>query len=511
MGGVRGYDEGWRVMGRRTVWWRALAAVGAALCATATLTAGATAAGTPDPYAYAEDATRVDGMPSTTGAVRLAPGKTYRSSLREGGKLYYRLELGAGANAYVSATAVPDLGTAVASAEGVKVTVQDADGHRCSSETARFGPTRSPHPVTAWASRQIGSDPYMCQEAGTYYVLVERVGTVTPDRSTQGTQGTQGSSDGGEAWGLELGYVLEPVVKQAGSTSPPEAWNSASPEAVTGDARRRKGGTSFTTASAVAQGVWEDTDGIRAGQTLYYKVPVDWGQQLYVTAELGSADGNDDGNDNGYVGNALVMSLYNPVRGSVDDATIGYNGRQTSADLDPLPPVRYDNRFAADGETSGMRFAGWYYLAVHLGAPVADRFGDGPLGLTLRVRVAGSAAEGPDYLDAPEPRGVFEITAEDRKAAESGSVDGGGSGGGTEGGTGSADAETTGNTQGIAADPIAMKLVAAGGIGTGSLLLLWLGLWTVVARRRAAVVPAAGQGVAMTKRGRGRGRGAPRG
>ncbi|GGZ83969.1 hypothetical protein [Streptomyces bluensis] len=503
-------------MGRRTVWWRALAAVGAALCATAGLPAQAAAAGTPAPYAFAEDATRVEGMPSTTGAVRLAPGKTYRSSIREGGKLYYRLELGNGANAYVSATAVPRMGTAVASAEGVKVTVQDVNGHRCSSETARFGPTGSPRPVTAWASRQIGRDPYMCQEAGTYYVLVERVGTVassqgTQDtRSSQGLQGSQQSQESresqessGEAWGLELGYVLEPLLKQTGSTSAPEVGNSTSPAAVTGDAKRRRGGTSFTTASAVAQGVWEETDGIRAGQTLYYRVPVHWGQQLYATAELGGSGSGDDG----YVGNALVMSLYNPVRGFVDDATAGYDGRQRSADLDRIPPVRYDNRFARDDRMSGMRFAGWYYLAVHLGAPVAERFGEGPFGLTLRVGVAGSAAEGPGYLGTSEPAGVFEITAADQEAAESGSV-GGATGAGEESGgsAGSGTAEASDGARGIGDDHTVMKLVAVAGIGTGSLLVLGLGVWTVAARRRTGV-GAAGQGVAV----KGPGHGAPRG
>jgi hypothetical protein len=29
-----------------------------------------------------------------------------------------------------------------------------------------------------------------------------------------------------------------------------------------------------------------------------------------------------------------------------------------------------------------------------------------------------------------------------------------------------------------------MRLVAAGGLGTGSLLVLWLALWTVLSRRR---------------------------
>jgi hypothetical protein len=188
------------------------------------------------------------------------------------------------------------------------------------------------------------------------------------------------------------------------------------------------------------------------------------------------------------VGNALVMSLYNPVRGFVDDATTGYDGRQRTVDLEPLPPVRYDNRFALDDEMSAVRFAGWYYLAVHLGAPLADRFGDGPLGLTLRVRVAGSAAEGPGYLGTSDPSGVFEITDEDQEAAESGSVGGGtasGTTGGSDGGEESGTAEPLGNAQGIGADDTAMKVVAVGGIGTGSLLLLGLGVWTVVARRGA--------------------------
>ncbi|MPY42191.1 hypothetical protein FNH04_20450 [Streptomyces phyllanthi] len=479
------------MMGRRTVWWRAVAAVGAALCATTALPEQAAAAGNPDPYAFAEDARTVEGTPATTGSVRLAPGQAYRSSLGEDGKLYYRLELDDSSHAYVSVTAVPKPGTTVASTEGVKVSLQDADNHRCSSETSRFGPTRSPRPVTAWASREIGSDPYMCQGAGTYYVVVERVGTVTSSRGSEGqeTEGSQGSPDEGSAWALELGYVLEPPLKQTGSTKAPETWNSASPQGISGDAERRKGGTSFATASPVAQGVWEAPGGIRPGGTLYYKVPVDWGQQLYVTAELGSASSDSDG----FVGSALVMSLYNPVRGFADDVTSGYDGSQRSVDLKPLPPVRYTNRFALSNEMSAMRFAGWYYLAVHLGAPVADRFGDGPFGLTLRVRVAGTAAEGPGYLGASEPQGVFEVTDEDWETAERGPESGaevdegsGYSGGGESGGTaGSGGSQASGSTQGLAAHDTSLKLVAVGGIGTGSVLVLGLALWTVMARRRA--------------------------
>ncbi|GGZ12163.1 hypothetical protein [Streptomyces poonensis] len=475
-------------MGRRTVWWRVVAASAALLCAAAALSGTARAAGTSDPdpsapYAFDEDARTVEGATSTTGSVRLVAGTTYRSSLGADGKLYYRLELDGAADAYVSATAVPRPGTAVASSAGLKVSLQDADGHVCSSDTARFGPTRSPRPVTAWVVREADRDAYMCRAAGAYYVVVERA--VTGGSSQEGTEG------GGEPWELELRHAWEPPLKDAGATTaPPENWSSATPEAVTGDGGPRTGGTGFATASPVGQGVWSQTGGIRPGRTLYYKVPVDWGQQVYATAELGSADGGGDG----FTGSAMVVSLYNPVRGLVDDVTSPYDGRQRSVALDPLPPVRYGNRHAVDDETSAMRFAGWYYLAVHLGEPVAERFGDGPFGLTLRVRVEGSPEEGPGYLGASEPRDVFTVTAEDREAAENGEgagtagEDGGGAGGtgGDEdsGGTGSAAA--SGGGRGPGGHATAMKVLAAGGIGTGSVLVLGLGLWTLVARRRAA-------------------------
>ncbi|MBD9701621.1 hypothetical protein [Streptomyces caniscabiei] len=502
-------------MGRRTVWWwRAAAAVGAALCGTTAPTGTAVAADAPTPYAYARDAITVEGATSSTGAVRLAAGQTYRSSVGPGGKLYFRLDLGAAANAYVSATAVPEAGSAVGSADGVRVSVQDADAHRCSYETARFGPTRSGHPVTAWASRVIGSDEYMCQEAGVYYVVVERVGSAVGGGTGTSTGSVSGSASGSasgsvsgsasgsvtgspskggaEKWGLELGFVSEPAVTKGGATNAPQTWNSASPEAVSGDPEDRRGGSGFATASPVAQGIWRDEVGIRAGETLFYKVPVGWGQQLHATAELGSTTEGD-----GYVGNAFVMSLYNPVRGLVDDRTANYGGDQRSVALDPLPPVAYENRFSLDDEVGGMRFAGWYYLALHLGTSVADRFGDDPVGLTLRVRLEGEAGTGPGYLGASVPRGVFEVTDGDREAAENGTTgdtleDGAGGSGGAEGGAdgGSAgrsgDGEGSGGSSGGGDQRLAMTVVAAGGIGTGSLLVLGLLLWTVVARLRAS-------------------------
>ena len=468
-------------MWRTAVWRRAMWGTGALLCAavalpgnpavaapSASLPLSASAsAPTPPPYAFAEDATTVQGATGTADAVRLEPGRTYKSAIKKNAELYYVLDLDDTSDAYVSATAVPRPGATVAFSDGVKVSLQDANGRTCpGAGLAHVGATQSPHPIAASTAREIvpgGSG--LCQAAGTYYLIVERTGS-------------PGSSGDGADWDLELRPATEPRLKKAGATSAPEVWDSASPEALSGNGVERRGGTGFTTATPLPQGIW--TTGISPGQTLFYRVPVDWGQQLYATADLSSSSSG-----KGFVGTALVMSLYNPVRGLVDDTGSGYNGRQQSAALQPLPPVDYANRHAVNDRVSGMRFAGSYYLVVHLAGQVAERFGDGPFGLTLRVRVAGTAKSGPAYAGRTQPRDLFDATAVDP-----GRVAGGSGGDGLTGGI--AGAVGDGGTGAGSGGDTTMKLVAAAGIGTGTFLVLTLGVWTALARRRHAPEPALG-------------------
>ncbi|NEC87735.1 hypothetical protein G3I71_18285 [Streptomyces sp. SID12501] len=450
------------MMGRRTVRGAVVAAV---LCAVVGMGAGpgagTEAVAAPDAYAYdfAEGAQAVEGAASTTDAVGLEPGGTYRSTLPVNGRIYFRLALDATSNAYVSATAVPRQGTTVSSSDGVRVAVQDADARSCSYDSTRFGASRSPHPVAAWASRATDGETTGCQAAGTYYVVVDRIDSA-------------GSSS--DNWELELTYVSEPGLANKAATTPPaspESWDSASPDPLAGDAVRREGGAGFATAVAVGQGVWQDD--ITPGGTLFYRVPVDWGQQLHAVAELGSSSAASSGGSQ-YVSSALVMSLYNPARGYVDDKALVYDGRQRSAALDPLPPVAYANRYGVGDPLSEMRFAGSYYLVVHLAEQVTERFGAGPYGLTLRVQVSGTAQDAPGYLGQSVPRDTFAVTEQDRAAA------GGWTSGVVAGGTGADGADGNGG-----GGDAAMQVVAVSGIGAGSVLVLGLGLWTVVARRRA--------------------------
>ncbi|MBN0043311.1 hypothetical protein JS756_04200 [Streptomyces actuosus] len=457
-------------MGRRTPRATIRVAVAAAVFGAVAALPGlpAAAAGTANGSGYAFDPAdrTLAGAADSADAGLVEPGGSYRSTLPPSGKTYYRLDLEAASTAYVAVTAVPPPGSDVAVTDGIRVALQDADSHYCSTDTASFGAARSARPITAWGTRGADSGRSACRDAGTYYVVVERLRTSS-------------SAAADDSFDLELTAAAEPALQEPGPTSAPDAWNSASPAPQSGTPRELGGGAGFVTAAPVGQGVWSAA--AAPGQTLFYKVPVDWGQQLSATAELGSTRRG----GSGLVAGALGLSLYNPVRAPVADATANYGGSQKSAALAALPPVAYRNRYAVRDAVGGMRFAGFYYLALHLSDRVAERYGDGAFALTLRVRVEGAPGQpGPGYAGGSTPEDIFQVTDRDRQAAAAA--------GSLTGGLPAGAAGAAGTTGGPAAGGgPAMKALAAGGIGAGTLLLVLLGAWTIAARRRAAATASA--------------------
>ncbi|MEU3184956.1 hypothetical protein ABZ707_12255 [Streptomyces sp. NPDC006923] len=421
-----------------------------AICAVAALPGPAGAAGEPSPYVFQPGAVRITGAATTSDAERLDAGSTYRDSIGPDGTLIYRLDLDAKTNAYVSVVAVPKLNTRVAYGDKIKVSVQNREGNDCGSNDAGFGSGEFPRPLAAYAYRLIDENASSCQEAGPYFVVVERTGK---DASTP------------EAWDLEIRHVSEPGLREAGPSEAPSVWPSASPEPVGDGPRVREGGTSFYDATGLTQGEWRAR--IEPGASLFYRVPVDWGQQLFVSADLGSSGGT------GFVSGAVSVSLYNPARGLVDSRdSMSYDGKQKTTSLEPLPPVAYENRFGSGSGDTDMRFAGWYYLRVSLNPQVGEVFGKRPYGLTLRVNVRGRAESGPGYAG---PAGDFTVTPE------------------------KLDDASNGQSSEDAARSDRMVLVAASGIGAGSALLLGLGAWTLLARRRGGRGPGRGAEEARTR------------
>lgn len=393
------------------------------------------------PYTFDSTAQRVQGAASSSDAPQLKVGATYRGTLKKDGKVYYRVDLDDKRNAYVSVVAVPKAGGKVDYGDGFRVSMQDGTGTECGYQQIGFASSAYPRPLAAYARRIIDADSSTCQKAGAFYVLVEREHkpTSSPDD-----------------WELEVRHLSEPLLKKAGPTGLPEAWPSGTPAPPTGGPKQRQGGAGVHDAASLTQGEWRSD--IRPGQTLFYRVPVDWGQQLYATAELGSSAAADE-----YVSYALVLSLENPALGHVDENSGSYNGKPATIALGPQRPVAHENRTAYDEATSGMRFAGWYYLSATLNPEIAKEYGDKPVPLTLRVNLMGAPKTGPGYDGDPGP---FAVTAGDRDAAASGA-------------SGAQAAEQAERSD-------SMRILAAAGIGSGTVLLLGLGAWTLLARRRAA-------------------------
>ncbi|QNE76238.1 hypothetical protein F0344_17865 [Streptomyces finlayi] len=414
----------------------------AAMCAVAALPGQAHAADEPAPYAFDPDAKKVPGAETNAEASELTSGSVYRSAIKPGQKLYYRLNLDDATSAYVSAVVVPEAGGKVAYGDGITISIRDIDDTQCSAEDANFGPAEFARPIAAYAHRIVEKGNSTCREGGEYNVLIERKSTATSSPAE---------------WDLELRYASEPEAKAADAqaTVAPENWSSASPTPPTGK-RKRAGGSSFHDATGLVTGEWQDD--IAAGQTRFYRVPVDWGQQIFASAALSNNSRSTE-----YLGNALALSLENPAQGHVDSETLSYSGESASVALAPLPPVDYRNRFDPASDVSAMRFAGWYYLSVTLSPEISKFYGDKPLPLRLKVSVRNEAKESP-YAGAA---GIFGVSDEDKDMAQSG------------------------QSAPQAARSGTMRLVAAAGIGAGTVLVLGLGAWTLLARRRTvpAVVP----------------------
>ncbi|MFD8543597.1 hypothetical protein [Streptomyces sp. NPDC059649] len=423
---------------------RAVAAL-AALAAVAALpgTVGVASAETLPGYRMADDATAVNGTASRADAPALKPG-LHTDTIRRGQQKYYAVTLDATTNAYFSAVAAPRPGTKIEDyKDQFTISVQDSSGQPCGTDaTPSFHGGGMAYPIADYATRRIGSDRTQCQKPGPYFVVLTREGSET---------------SGPDAWPVELDYVQEPPLKGSTPARPvPGTWSTATPAPRTDATKRRaKGGTGFNDAGSLASGVWKDH--IEPGETRFYRVPVDWGQRLNLSAELP----NSTTGKTRFLANALGLSVYNPARGAVgNDSFVAYDNGAAAKKY--TAPVDYGNRFNPTDAVSAMRFAGWYYLAVSLNPRTAPYFRKGA-DLTLRVDVRQKPEPGPEYAS---PAQDFSVTPDDREAARNGR-----------------------NAQEDAAPDRTLMTVGYAGIGTGVVLLTGLGAWMLAARRSAAARP----------------------
>ena len=414
----------------------------AALLALAALQGRAAADGTPavptTPATWQPQGAVLAGAATTADAPAMKADVTYRDTIKPGQTRMYGIALDAKSSAYASAFALPPPGSRVVYGDGLELTLQSADGDDCDTREAHFGDDGDARPIGSAVARTIGSPDDACQDANQYTLQVHRT--------------SSGTSDPG-AWPLELRYVSEPGLKPGATALPAPATGSASPTPLTaGTPRQASGGPSFETAAAVKTGIWKDR--VLPGETRFYKVPVDWGQQATVFADFSSAQVTEP---DSYTGSGVRLTAYSPVRQLVDDDEGSYDGTPTSL-VQQLAPVAYANRLADDDTVQRVRYAGWYYFAVTVHPDVAKAI-KGQVPVTLRVQVKGTAQAAPGYDGSPRRAGIG-IDAHDVSSAD-GAATGGGS------------------------SSSALRFVAFAAMGAGTVLLLTLAAWYATARRRA--------------------------
>ncbi|MFG1805415.1 hypothetical protein [Streptomyces sp. NPDC049040] len=394
------------------------------------------------PATWQPQGTVLAGAATTADAPAMKPGVTYRDTIKVGETRIYGITLDAKSSAYASAFALPPPGGRVAYGDGIELKLEGADGDDCDSVDAHFQDDGAVRPVGSAVARLIGVDS-SCQEANQYTLSVHRT--------------SDGASDPG-AWPLELRYVLEPALKSgAAAGHAPEGAGTASPTPLTsGTPQQATGGTSFESAAPVKTGIWKDK--VLPGETRFYKVPVDWGQQATVFSDFSSAQVTDS---SAYIGSGVRLAAYSPVRELIDDQEHSYAGTPASVH-EQLAPVSYANRAADDTEVSRVRYAGWYYFAVTVHPDVAKAV-SGPVPVTLRVDVTGDAQPAPAYAGDPKAAGIG-VDAHDVSSAD---------------GKPQSASSSAGSTS-------AKRFLGFAALGAGTVLLLALAVWTVTARRRAA-------------------------
>jgi Ca-activated chloride channel family protein len=199
--------------------------------------------------------------------------------------------------------------------------------------------------------------------------------------------------------------LLEPAVPERAALPPaPLAVPEPLPAPVLQTPLTRvRGGSSFTTAAELAPGSSEDT--ALAGETLYFRVPVQWGQRLAYTVSVPPAQPGAR-----TVGGAPLRAfLAGPSRRQVElldgGDTSDYFGGRYDADGASVggstAPVLFRNRDVDEDALETASLAGDHYLVVQVGT-ASGSDDDVPLPLRIGVEVVGEASGAPSYASLPD-------------------------------------------------------------------------------------------------------------
>lgn len=327
---------------------------------------------------------KVRGTPTRNYAPGIAPGQ-YLDSIGPNEVRYYATDLDAASTADYSATVVPQPGAAVDHLDALHTEIAYGVDSTCESTTELFGQWEGATPLTSGVSRipsQSGTGG--CDKAGRYWLVVER-------RAAKGSDASR--------WPLELTFHVKPPLEKGVTPAQSAPEYGAGGKDATMPVTAPKdvtGGTSFNDARTLTQGVWRDK--VLPAQTLWYKVPVGWGQQLRYAVEFANEPTVKSYSATTSFGRTQV---YTPSRAPVGSGTgefspqVSYNGRLASLQMGTVP-IAWTNRYESDPNVVPVHHKGDFYIAVTLGAKAAEIAENPQIGVVLRVAVLGKEKTGPE-------------------------------------------------------------------------------------------------------------------
>ncbi|MET7345406.1 VWA domain-containing protein [Streptomyces sp. NPDC005547] len=324
---------------------------------------------------------RVAGAATADRAPVLAPGQ-YLDTIGPGEKRYYAVDLDDASTADFAATAVPQPGAAADAFDALTTRIEHSEHGYCAANTERFLQKEGAVPLTAAVARVPSADGGRdCDGAGRYRLLVERA-------SKKGSDAAR--------WPLELVYgVEEPLADGVTpAQSQAEYGEGGSATLPTGDPREVRGGTGFNDARELGRGVWRDR--ILPSQTLWYKVPAGWGQQVVYDVEFANEPTVDrPGGTYSYGASRLYTPARHPLGGGGEfRASTMYDGRPAAVRMGGVP-VAWTNRYENRSEVQPVHIGGDFYISVTLGAGAAEIAENPEIGVVLRVAVLGEERTGP--------------------------------------------------------------------------------------------------------------------
>jgi Ca-activated chloride channel family protein len=329
---------------------------------------------------YQPAGSRITGTAGWSGAPVATPGQ-YLDTIGQHEKRYWAVDVPAGATTYFSGTVSFPRVPGISETDDINtlaIQVYGTDGADCHQYAAQEA-TKSSDGVAltitkTWTPPATGSPG--CTGGHRYWFAItwDKVSKGVPTRLP-----------------IELLAGIEPAASDAG---PDAAGTPVTFTTPTGTATAVTGGGSFNVAGTLT-GPGSYTDTLQRGEFVFYRVRLGWGQGLAYRVTYAAT------------GNRGIRSLsnerttlYSPFRQEVASEYSVYTGSGNALPSDgsaavATVPVRYQNRTGAT-EYRAESLAGWYYLAVKLGA-TPDGGDTNAVGVRIDLTVTGGTEAGPHY------------------------------------------------------------------------------------------------------------------